>query len=100
MAFAWRRAHRRRWIVRVQDDPAGVVSADTIPQHIHVELQTADGSYHAGEWRFSDDPWSRRPSAPIRSAPERLDRYGQLNVSEAGHTIEVKMRVNPDRAFS
>ena len=27
-----------------------------IPQHIHVELQTADGNYHAGEWRFADDP--------------------------------------------
>ena len=27
-----------------------------IPQHIHVELQTADGNFHAGEWRFADDP--------------------------------------------
>ena len=71
-----------------------------IPQHIHVELQTADGSYHAGEWRFSDDPLVEEAE---RADSARAGAFGwvrPVSVSEAGHAIEVKMRVNPDRAFS
>ena len=100
MEAAWSRPHRRRWLVRVQDDPPGIVSADPIPQHIHVALQTADGNYHAGEWRFSDDPMVEEAE---RADSARAGLFGwvrPVDVGEAGHTIDVKVRVNPDRAFS
>jgi len=71
-----------------------------IPQHIHVELQTADGSYHAGEWRFADDPLIDEAE---RAEAARAAEFGwvrPVSVAEAAHTIDVKVRVNPDRAFS
>ena len=71
-----------------------------IPQHIHVELQTADGNFHAGEWRFADDPLL---DASERSDSERAGTFGwvrPVSVADAVHTIDVKVRVNPDRAFS
>lgn len=71
-----------------------------IPQHIHVALQTADGNYHAGEWRFSDDPMVEEAE---RADSARAGLFGwvrPVDVGEAGHAIDVKVRVNPDRAFS
>ena len=71
-----------------------------IPQHIHVELQTAEGNYHAGEWRFADDPLIEESE---RADSGRAGAFGwvrPVNVAGGAHTIEVKVRVNPDRAFS
>lgn len=71
-----------------------------IPQHIHVELHTTDGNYHAGEWRFADDPLVDQAE---RAESERAGRFGwvrPVSVVDATQVMEVKVRVNPDRAFS
>jgi len=72
-----------------------------IPQHIHVELQTADGNYHAGEWRFADDPMIDDEE---RAASQRAGQFGWVRpvgpMGKAGHAIDVKVRVDPERAFS
>ena len=44
--------------------------------------------------------WSKRPSAPSRRARARLDGCGRSASASAAQTIDVKVRVNPDRAFS
>ena len=72
-----------------------------IPQHIHVALQTADGNYHAGEWRFSDDPMVDEQE---RAASQQAGEFGWVRpvrpTGDAGHAIAVKVRVDPGRAFS
>jgi protocatechuate 3,4-dioxygenase beta subunit len=71
-----------------------------IPQHIHVELETADGRFHAGEWRFADDPMIEESE---RSASARAGEFRWvLPVAMEGgqHVVDVKTRVDPDRAFS
>ncbi len=70
-----------------------------IPQHIHVALETPDGNYHAGEWRFADDTMIDQTE---RSASDRAGEFGwvrPVRVNGAVHTIEVKTKVNPDQAF-
>jgi protocatechuate 3,4-dioxygenase beta subunit len=70
-----------------------------IPQHIHVELHTDDGNYHAGEWRFADDPMVEQDER------DRSDRAGEfawvrpVRVNGGVHTVEVKTKVNPAQAF-
>ena len=64
-----------------------------------MELQTADGNYHAGEWRFADDPLIEESE---RADSGRAGAFGwvrPVSVAGAAHTIEMKVRVNPDRAF-
>jgi protocatechuate 3,4-dioxygenase beta subunit len=72
-----------------------------IPQHIHVALQTADGNYHAGEWRFADDPMVDEQE---RAASQQAGEFGWVRpvrpMGSAGHAIAVKVRVDPGRAFS
>jgi protocatechuate 3,4-dioxygenase beta subunit len=71
-----------------------------IPQHIHVALQTAEGNYHAGEWRFADDPMVDQAE---RAESARAGAFGwvrPVSVGRDANEIDVKVRVNPDRAFS
>ena len=71
-----------------------------IPQHIHVELQTSDGNFHAGEWRFADDPLVDEAE---RAESTRAGAFGWVRPVNAGgavQEIDVKVRVSPDRAFS
>lgn len=70
-----------------------------IPQHIHVELQTAEGNYHAGEWRFADDPMVDQAE---RAASERAGAFGwvrPVHTDGAVQVIEVRTRVNPSQGF-
>jgi protocatechuate 3,4-dioxygenase beta subunit len=72
----------------------------TIPQHVHVELQTPRGRYHAGEWRFEDD---QRVGSDERAASARAGEFGWIRpvrVSGGVETIDVKVRVDPARAFA
>lgn len=72
-----------------------------IPQHVHVELHTTDGNFHAGEWRFADDPMVDERE---RAASQRAGEFGWVRpvrqTGNAGHAIAVKVRVDPQRAFS
>lgn len=71
-----------------------------IPQHVHVELATDQGYFHAGEWRFADDPLV---DAAERAASERAGRFGWVRPvrrAGAGEAIEVNVRVDPARSFS
>ena len=70
-----------------------------IPQHIHVALQTAEGNYHAGEWRFADDPMVDQDE---RSASDRAGEFAwvrPVRVDGGVHAIDVKTRVNPNQGF-
>ena len=72
----------------------------SIPQHVHVELQTAEGLFHAGEWRFDDD---QRVGEDERAASARAGEFGWIRpvrMTGGVPTIEVKVRVNPSRAFA
>lgn len=72
----------------------------SIPQHVHVELQTAEGLFHAGEWRFDDDT---RVGEDERAASARAGEFGWIRpvrMTGGVSTIEVKVRVNPSRAFA
>jgi protocatechuate 3,4-dioxygenase beta subunit len=70
-----------------------------IPQHVHVALATGDGRYHAGEWRFGDDPMV---TADERAASARAGAFGWIcRVAGAGDRAEiaVKVRVRPETKF-
>ncbi len=70
-----------------------------IPQHIHVALQTSDGNYHAGEWRFADDPLVDQAE---RAASDRAGAFGwvrPVRMEGAAQAIDVKTRVNPSQVF-
>jgi protocatechuate 3,4-dioxygenase beta subunit len=70
-----------------------------IPQHIHVALQTAEGNYHAGEWRFADDPMVDQDE---RSASDRAGEFAwvrPVRVDGGVNAIDVKTRVNPNQGF-
>ena len=71
-----------------------------IPQHVHVELQTASGKFHAGEWRFDDDP---RVGDDERAASTRAGRFGWIRPVrpvDGTATIDVKVRIDPSRSFA
>ena len=68
-----------------------------IPQHVHVILQTADGRFHAGEWRFADDPMV---DASERARSEAAGTFGWVRPvrTESGvATIQVVTRLDPSR---
>ena len=70
-----------------------------IPQHVHVELATGNGRYHAGEWRFDDDP---KVGADERARSARDGEFGWVRpVTRIGavSAIEVKVRVKPESRF-
>lgn len=70
-----------------------------IPQHVHVALSTPDGRYHAGEWRFDDDPMV---NADERAASARAGQFGWVCPvsARAGFAeIAVKVRVKPESRF-
>lgn len=70
-----------------------------IPQHIHVALQTPEGNYHAGEWRFADDAMVDQTE---RADSDRAGEFGwvrPVRADGAVHAIEVKTRVNPSQGF-
>lgn len=72
-----------------------------IPQHVHVELQTVEGNFHAGEWRFADDPLIEDSE---RVASTRAEPFGWVRpvgkTSDGADAIAVKVRIAVDRAFS
>jgi protocatechuate 3,4-dioxygenase beta subunit len=70
-----------------------------IPQHVHVELLTEDGRFHAGEWRFADDPLV---DAQERGDSKNAGRFGwvcPVRANGAGSEIDVLVRVNPAQQF-
>lgn len=70
-----------------------------IPQHVHVALATDEGRYHAGEWRFDDDPVV---TADEKAASARAGAFGWIcPVAQAGGRAEiaVKVRVKPESRF-
>jgi protocatechuate 3,4-dioxygenase beta subunit len=73
--------------------------ATRIPQHVHVALSTSEGRYHAGEWRFDDDPML---SAQERSASGRAGQFGwvcPVSVSDGQAEIAVNVKVKPESRF-
>lgn len=70
-----------------------------IPQHIHVALRTADGDFHAGEWRFADDPMIEDEER-VRSERAGMFSWVRPVQSAGGAAIAVNVRVDPERAFS
>lgn len=70
-----------------------------IPQHVHVALSTPDGRYHAGEWRFDDDPMV---TADERAASARAGEFGWVCpvTTRAGLAeIAVRVKVKPESRF-
>lgn len=70
-----------------------------IPQHVHVSLSTPEGRYHAGEWRFDDDPMM---SAQERAASARAGTFGWVcPVTVRGELAEiaVNVKVKPETRF-
>jgi protocatechuate 3,4-dioxygenase beta subunit len=68
-----------------------------IPQHVHVVLQTNDGRFHAGEWRFADDPMI---DASERARSDAAGTFGWVRPvrTEGGvATIQVVTRLDPSR---
>ena len=68
-----------------------------IPQHVHVVLQTADGRFHAGEWRFADDA---KVDAAERAQSDAAGAFGWVRPvrTEGGvATIDVMTRLDPTR---
>ena len=62
-----------------------------IPQHVHVALSTPEGRYHAGEWRFDDDPMM---TAQEREASARAGSFGWVcPVSTRGGRAEIAVNV-------
>jgi protocatechuate 3,4-dioxygenase beta subunit len=71
-----------------------------IAQHVHVILQTADGRFHAGEWRFADDPMI---DAGERARSDAAGAFGWVRpvAAEGGiDTIRVTTRVDPSKRFA
>lgn len=70
-----------------------------IPQHVHVELQTAEGRFHAGEWRFADDPLV---DAQERAESQSAGRFGWIcpvRSNGAVSEVDVLVRVDPAQQF-
>lgn len=70
-----------------------------IPQHVHVELETDEGRFHAGEWRFADDPMVEEGE---KAASARAGRFGWVcPVHGAGTASEIRVnvRVKPEGRF-
>jgi protocatechuate 3,4-dioxygenase beta subunit len=70
-----------------------------IPQHVHVALSTSDGRYHAGEWRFDDDPLM---VAEERDASARAGKFAwvcPVTVRDGQAEIAVNVKVKPESRF-
>jgi protocatechuate 3,4-dioxygenase beta subunit len=70
-----------------------------IPQHVHVSLSTPEGRYHAGEWRFDDDPML---SDQERAASARAGSFGWVCpvTAQGGRAeIAVNVKVKPETRF-
>ena len=71
-----------------------------IPQHVHVVLQTADGRFHAGEWRFADDPMIDADERARSAAAGTFGWVRPVRTDGGVATIDVTTRVDPSKRFA
>jgi protocatechuate 3,4-dioxygenase beta subunit len=77
----------------------GPYPASRIAAHVHFTIFTDDARYHAGELRFSDDPFVTDRE---RTESERRESFGEVRpVRRDGATehVEFRIRLNPSNRF-
>jgi protocatechuate 3,4-dioxygenase beta subunit len=77
----------------------GAYPGRNVPAHVHFNVYTAAGNYHAGELRFADDALVREDE---RGSSARAEEFGWVRpVSERAGTqyVDFSIRLDPARRF-
>jgi protocatechuate 3,4-dioxygenase beta subunit len=70
-----------------------------IPQHVHVALETDEGRFSVGEWRFEDDPMIEEREKATSARAGRFGWVCPVRAAAGASEIRVNVRVKPEGRF-